>query len=162
MSLRVYISRDTTAVAVGAERVVQRFEVEATQAELSYELVRNGSRGAFGLEPLLEVDSVRGRVGFAAVMPEDIPEVIRCLKEGVFDHPKYVGLITEIPWLSNQTRVTFKRCGEGAPTDLKNYQRLGGYEGLKNALGLSSQAIVDEVKASGLRGRGGAAFPTGK
>ena len=47
------------------------------------------------------------------------------------------------------------------PTDLKNYQRLGGYEGLKNALGLSSQAIVDEVKASGLRGRGGAAFPTG-
>ena len=161
MSLRVYISRDTTAVAVGAERVVQRFEVEATQAELSYELVRNGSRGAFGLEPLLEVDSVRGRVGFAAVMPEDIPEVIRCLKEGVFDHPKYVGLITEIPWLSNQTRVTFKRCGEGAPTDLKNYQRLGGYEGLKNALGLSSQAIVDEIKASGLRGRGGAAFPTG-
>ena len=161
MSLRVYISRDTTAVAVGAERVVQRFEVEATQAELSYELVRNGSRGAFGLEPLLEVDSVRGRVGFAAVMPEDIPEVIRCVKEGVFDHPKYVGLITEIPWLSNQTRVTFKRCGEGAPTDLKNYQRLGGYEGLKNALGLSSQAIVDEIKASGLRGRGGAAFPTG-
>ena len=72
MSLRVYISRDTTAVAVGAERVVQRFEVEATQAELSYDLVRNGSRGAFGLEPLLEVDSARGRVGFAAVTPEDI------------------------------------------------------------------------------------------
>ena len=120
MSLRVYIARDTTAVAVGAERVAQRFEVEATQAELSYELVRNGSRGAFGLEPLLEVDSARGRVGFAAVTPEDIPDVIRCVKEGIFDHPKYVGLIAEIPWLSNQTRVTFKRCGEGAPTDLKN------------------------------------------
>lgn len=161
MSLRVYISRDTTAVAVGAERVAQRFEVEATQAELSYDLVRNGSRGAFGLEPLLEVDSARGRVGFTAVTPEDIPDVIRCVKEGVFEHPKYVGLVAEIPWLSNQTRVTFKRSGEGAPTDLNNYQRLGGYEGLKNALGLSSQAIVDEIKASGLRGRGGAAFPTG-
>ena len=69
MSVRVYISGDTTAVAVGAERVAQRFEVEATRAALSYELVRRGSRGAFGLEPLLEVDSARGRVSFAAVTP---------------------------------------------------------------------------------------------
>ena len=161
MSVRVYISGDTTAVAVGAERVAQRFEVEATRADLSYELVRSGSRGAFGLEPLLEVDSARGRVGFAGVTPDDIPELIRCVNESVFEHPKCLGLVAEIPWLSNQTRVTFKRCGEGAPADLENYQRLGGYVGLNNALALSRQAIVDEVKASGLRGRGGAAFPTG-
>ena len=49
----------------------------------------------------------------------------------------------------------------GAPTSLENYRSLGGYEGLQRALTLSPQAIVDEVKTSGLRGRGGAALPTG-
>ncbi len=163
MTMTVYISQDTTAVAVGAERVASAFVQAAQDADSNYTLVRNGSRGAFGLEPLVEIETAdRGRVAFGPVSPGDVPSLIKSMADSQFDsHPNYLGPVSDIPWLANQTRITFKRCGEGDPVDLANYRALGGYRGLERAISLTPQAIVDEIKVSGLRGRGGAAFPTG-
>ena len=163
MTITVYISQDTTAVAVGAERVTTAFFQAAREAELPFTLVRNGSRGAFGLEPLIEIETAaQGRVAFGPVSVADVPSLVTAITDGEYErHSNYLGSVNAIPWLANQTRITFKRCGEGDPTDLANYRALGGYRGLERALTLSPQAIVDEIKVSGLRGRGGAAFPTG-
>jgi len=163
MTITVYISQDTTAVAVGAERVATAFVQAAHNAELSYILVRNGSRGAFGLEPLIEIETgAQGRLAFGPVSVDDVPSLVSAITAGEYErHPNYLGPVNTIPWLGDQTRITFKRCGEGDPTDLANYRALGGYLGLERALTLSPQAVVDEIKVSGLRGRGGAAFPTG-
>ena len=163
MTMTVYISQDTTAVAVGAERVASAFVQAAQDADSNYTLVRNGSRGAFGLEPLVEIETAdRGRVAFGPVSPGDVPSLVKSMADSKFDsHPNYLGPVSDIPWLANQTRITFKRCGEGDPVDLANYRALAGYRGLEHAISLTPQAIVDEIKVSGLRGRGGAAFPTG-
>ena len=163
MTITVYISQDTTSVSVGAERVATAFVQAALDAELSYTLVRNGSRGAFGLEPLVEIEmGEQGRLAFGPVSVADVPSLVTAITDGEHErHSNYLGPVNTIPWLENQTRITFKRCGEGDPADLGNYRALGGYRGLERALTLSPQAIVDEITVSGLRGRGGAAFPTG-
>ena len=148
MTIRVYISQDTTAVSVGAERVATAFVQAALDAELSYTLVRNGSRGAFGLEPLVEIEmGEQGRVAFGPISVADVPSLVTAITDGEYErHSNYLGPVNTIPWLDSQTRITFKRCGEGDPTDLANYCALGGYRGLDRALTLSPQAIVDEIK----------------
>lgn len=161
MTISIFIPQDTTAVAVGADRVAAAFEKTAEAMGVGLEIIRNGSRGAFGLEPLIEVETDEGRIAFAAVKVSDVPSILESLEMGAQRHERYLGQTAEIPWFSGQTRITFKRCGLGEPTSLENYRALGGYQGLERALALSPQAIVDEVKTSGLRGRGGAAFPTG-
>ena len=118
-------------------------------------VVRNGSRGAFGLEPLVEVEMHAERIAFGAVKVSDVPSIIESLETGAHSHERYLGPTTEIPWFRGQTRITFKRCGLGVPTSLENYQALGGYQGLERALALSPQAIVDEVKHRAARRVGG-------
>jgi formate dehydrogenase iron-sulfur subunit len=73
----------------------------------------------------------------------------------------FLGRVENIEYLAKQQRLTFKRSGLGDPTCIKSYQSLSGFEGLTKALSMDSQLIVDEIKNSGLRGRGGAAFPAG-
>ena len=161
MTLTIFIPQDTTAVAVGANRVAAAFLERAEALDVDLQIIRNGSRGAFGLEPLVEVERGEDRIAFGAVKVSDVPGIVDCLTSGSYEHETCLGSPADIPWFSAQTRITFKRCGIGVPTSLDDYRALGGYEGLQRALTLSPQAIVDEVKTSGLRGRGGAAFPTG-
>jgi len=127
-------------------------------------LIRNGSRGAFWLEPLLEVTTSEGRIGFGCVDADDVPNIMKLLiaaESAASEHSSYLGLVEELPWFADQQRLTFARAGLGDPLSIENYKSLGGFAGLDRALNLSSQAIVDAVTESGLRGRGGAAFPTG-
>ena len=161
MTLTIFIPQDTTAVAVGANRVAAAFLERAKALNVDLQIIRNGSRGAFGLEPLVEVERGEDRIVFGAVKVSDVPGIVDCLTSGSYEHETCLGSSADIPWFSAQTRITFKRCGIGVPMSLDDYRALGGYEGLQRALTLSPQAIVDEVKTSGLRGRGGAAFPTG-
>jgi len=150
-----YIPQDTTALALGADAVAAVLQAAGNEP------VRNGSRGLFWLEPLLEVETDQGRIGFGPVGAEDIPSILDALSDDASAHPLYQGEIAAIPYLASQQRLTYARSGEGDPLCLDNYRRLDGFTGLKNALALSGQQIVDQVKESGLRGRGGAAFPAG-
>ncbi len=168
MTVRVYIPRDSAALAVGADEVVTALAAEAGRRGLEIEIVRNGSRGMFWLEPLVEVVTPRGRVAYGPVAPEDVAGL---LDLGLLDddhngggaatHPLHLGLTDALPWLQRQERLTFARMGITDPLSLADYEAHGGLAGLRRALTLAPAAIVQEVLDSGLRGRGGAAFPTG-
>lgn len=162
MSVRVFVPRDTTALSLGADAVAMRLEREAEQRGLALTVVRNGSRGLAWLEPLVEVETPAGRVAYGPVAADDIPALLDAgLLEGSGSHPLARGLTEEIPWLARQQRLTFARIGVTDPLCLDDYRAHDGFRGLEAALALEPQDIVEEVKASGLRGRGGAAFPTG-
>ena len=150
-----YIPQDTTALALGSEAVASALQTAGIEP------IRNGSRGLFWLEPLLEVETDQGRIAFGPVSAKDIPSIIAALDVDPAGHALYQGAVAEIPYLKSQQRLTYARAGLGDPVCLENYQALNGFQGLKKALEMTGQQIVDEVKDSGLRGRGGAAFPAG-
>ena len=162
MTVKVFIPRDTTTQALGGEQVVATLQAEAAQRELDIEIVRNGSRGICWLEPLIEVETANGRAAYGPVSPSDIPALLESgMLDGSGSHPLAQGEVEEIPYLKKQQRLTFARAGVTDAVSVEDYRAHGGFVGLEKALQQSAQAIVDEVKASGLRGRGGAAFPTG-
>ncbi|HEX3430897.1 MAG TPA: NADH-ubiquinone oxidoreductase-F iron-sulfur binding region domain-containing protein [Rhizomicrobium sp.] len=158
---RIFVSRDAGAIAVGADRVTAAVAEAAKRASLPIEIVRTGSRGAYWLEPLVEVETPRGRVGYGPVAPEDVPGLFAC---GLLDggpHERSLGETDSIPWLKRQTRLMFSRCGITDPLSLDDYRAHAGGKGLARALALGPEDIVKEIARSGLRGRGGAGFPTG-
>ena len=161
MTLRIYLPGDTTALALGADSVAAAIRSEVAQRALDVELVRNGSRGMFWLEPLLEVTLQEQRIAFGPVSAADVPSLLAALAGDASQHRLYLGPTRDIPWLREQQRLTFARAGLGDPLCLEHYCSLGGFAGLERALQMAPQAIVDELTASGLRGRGGAAFPAG-
>ncbi len=158
---RIFISRDSGALCVGAEAVAKKFRDEAKDRSLDVEIVRTGSRGMYWLEPLVEVETPEGRVGYGPVKASKVGDLIAA---GMLDgkpHETCIGLVDEYPWIKNQTRLTFARCGIIDPRSVEDYQAHGGYEGLKKAIDGGPKTIIEEVLTSGLRGRGGAGFPTG-
>jgi len=157
VSARLFIPRDSGALCVGAEDVAAAFRKAAEKRGLDVEIVRTGSRGLYWLEPLVEVETPEGRVGYGPVSVADVESL---LDEGE-KHRLCLGLVEDIPWLKQQTRLTFARCGIVDPRSLEHYKTHKGYVGLKKALEVGPEAIVEEVVNSGLRGRGGAGFPTG-
>lgn len=161
MSTTVYVSGDSSAISLGANRTAAAIVKEAAQRGIAINLVRNGSRGMYWLEPLVEVAVKGQRVAYGAVNSNDVA--------GLFDadflnggsHALNLGATEEIPYFKNQQRLTFARVGITDPISLDDYIAHDGYRGLKNAIGMSQADVVKHVTDSGLRGRGGAAFPTG-
>jgi formate dehydrogenase iron-sulfur subunit len=159
--ITVYVPRDSSALGLGAERVANAIQMEAAKRGIAINLVRNGSRGLYWLEPLVEVATPAGRIAYGPVQAGEVA--------GLFDagflegqpHTLCQGPTEEMPYLKNQERLTFARVGITDPVSLDDYLAHDGYRGLRNALAMEPAAIVEEVTASGLRGRGGAAFPTG-
>ena len=161
MTVRIYIPRDAAALALGADRVAKTFSREAEARGLDVTIVRNGSRGMHWLEPLVEVETAEGRIAYGPVKPADVPAL---LDAGLLDgkaHPLCLGGTEDIPFLKNQTRLTFARCGVIDPVSLEDYKAHGGLKGLEKAITMAPLDVVKEVTDSGLRGRGGAGFPTG-
>ncbi len=162
MSVRIFVPRDSAALALGADEVAAAIADEAGRRGIAIDLVRNGTRGLLWLEPLVEVETVSGRVGFGEIEADDIPALFDAdFHLGAPKHSKSVGPVDTIPYLKKQTRLTFARAGITDPVSLADYEKHGGYAGLRRALAMDGAAIVDAVTESGLRGRGGAAFPTG-
>lgn len=161
MTQRIFVPRDASAVSVGAERVGRTIENEAKNRGLSVEIVRNGSRGLYWLEPLIEVEIDGQRIAYGPVDPEDVPGLFEAgwLQGGA--HALCHGPSEEISYLKRQTRLTFARMGVTDPLSLEDYRAHGGFKGLERALDMKAEDIVDAIDTGGLRGRGGAGFPTG-
>ena len=164
MSVRVYVPQDATALSLGADAVAKAIVAEARRRGVEVSLVRNGSRGLFWLEPLVEVETAAGRVAYGPVRARDVPGLFDAGflgGEHAVSHPLSLGLTAEIPYLKRQERLTFARVGITDPLSLDDYLAHDGYRGLKHALAMAPADIVQAVTDSGLRGRGGAAFPAG-
>lgn len=160
--ITLYCSWDSASRSVGSDAVFEAVRKEADRrGVLDSDLRLVGSRGLYWLEPLIEVATPKGRVGYGPLTVDDVPGLFEAgfLEGGA--HPLRVGLMDEIPYLAKQSRITFQRCGLYELHSVQSYESLGGFAGLRRALTMSPAAIVDEVTASGLRGRGGAGFPTG-
>ncbi len=161
MSTTIYIPKDAAALSVGAERVARAIAAEAKARSVVVDIKRNGSRGLLWLEPMVEVVTPAGRVAYGPVAAADVP--------GLFDaqflqggkHRLHQGQTEQIPYFKNQQRLTFARVGLTEPTNIQDYVEHEGYSGLRQALQMQPAQIVKAVTDSGLRGRGGAAFPTG-
>jgi len=159
--VRVFVPADTTACALGADALAAEVEVQARARGLELQVIRNGSRGVFWLEPLLEVEADGARYAYGPVNAGDVAELFDAGFPKPVEHTLFRGRVTDIEWLNSQQRLTFARAGWIDPLSLDDYRRAGGYEGLEKALAMSPEEIVESVVESGLRGRGGAAFPTG-
>ena len=166
MTVTVYVPKDASALSLGADDVAEAIANEAAARGVELHLVRNGSRGAFWLEPLVEVVTPQGRLAYGPVAPADVPglfaaDFLNGSRTGAGQHPLSLGLTAHIPWFGSQQRLTFARVGIIDPTSVSDYVAHDGYQGLRRALAMTQQEIVQAILDSGLRGRGGAAFPTG-
>jgi formate dehydrogenase iron-sulfur subunit len=158
---RLFLPRDAGALALGADAVERAIIAAERRRGLSVEIVRTGSRGLYWLEPMVEVATEEGRIAYGPIQAEDV--------EGLFDagwldggpHAKRLGRPEELPFLRRQTRLVFARCGVVDRLSLADYRAHGGFRGLERAVSLGAAAAIEEVVKSGLRGRGGAGFPTG-
>lgn len=159
--IRVYVPRDASALAVGADDVAHAIAAQAGPRGLEIQIVRNGTRGMLWLEPLVEVETPRGRIAYGPVGVEDVRDLFDADFPHGGAHPLNLGLTDEIPYFKQQQRLTFARCGLTDPLSLDDYRAHGGFRGLDQALLMKRAAIVMAVTDSGLRGRGGAAFPAG-
>ena len=158
---QVFVPLDSAALSMGANEVAQAISDHAAKAGLEVTVVRNGSRGMLWLEPLVEVETEAGRVGYANVSADQIPELISAGLLTGSSHESCLGLVEELDFIKNQTRITFARVGVIDPLSLADYEAHGGLKGLRNAIAMTPADIVNEVTESGLRGRGGAGFPAG-
>lgn len=155
--MKIYLPLDSAAVALEADEIADAIRAHAHTKGVELTLVRNGSRGMVWLEPLAEVETPAGRMAFGPMTLADVPALFGDLSA----HPKALGLTEDLPWLKAQTRLTFARVGVIDPLSLADYRAYGGLTGLERALGMAPADMVAEVTNSGLRGRGGAGFPTG-
>ncbi|MBP9907507.1 MAG: formate dehydrogenase [Rhodoferax sp.] len=160
-AVKVYVPRDSAALALGADELAAALVEQAALRGLTIELVRNGSRGMFWLEPLLEVQTPLGRIAYGPVAPEDVPGLLDADLLHGGEHALRLGVTGQIPYLALQERLTFARMGVTDPLSLADYAAHEGWLGLQRALTLSADALLEQVTQSGLRGRGGAAFPAG-
>jgi formate dehydrogenase iron-sulfur subunit len=161
MTARVFVPADSSALSVGADAVAGAILDEARRRGVDIVVVRTGSRGLFWLEPLIEVETAAGRVGYGPVASDEVTQLFEAGFLTGGSHPKALGCVDDMPYLARQQRLIFARCGVSDPVSIDDYRDHGGLRGLERALSLGPKATIEEILASGLRGRGGAGFPTG-
>jgi formate dehydrogenase iron-sulfur subunit len=161
VSARVFVPSDSAAISVGADATAAALAREARLRGIEISITRTGSRGLFWLEPLVEVETQEGRVGYGPVAADDAASLFDAGFLTGGSHSKALDRVEDISYLARQQRLVFARCGVTDPLSLEDYRRHAGLEGMRRALDLRPKAVVDEIVASGLRGRGGAGFPTG-
>jgi formate dehydrogenase iron-sulfur subunit len=161
VTVTVFVPRDSSAVSLGADAVAREIAAQAVQRGNAVRLVRTGSRGMAWLEPLVEVQTSEGRIAYGPVTAADVAGLFAAEFLHGAPHRLRIGKPEEHPFLAKQERLTFARVGVIDPLSIDDYRAYGGFAGLEKALSRGGAEIVKAVTESGLRGRGGAAFPAG-
>ena len=159
--IKIFVPRDSSSLSMNSNLIAEIISETIRELKINAEVIRNGSRGMLWLEPLVEVDTSSGRVAYGPVSPEDIDSLFKADFINGGKHLLGHGLTNKIPYLERQDRLTFARCGIIDPINLEEYKKYNGIKGLKKALQLEQKEIINIIINSGLRGRGGAGFPTG-
>ena len=159
--IKIFVPQETAAVSMGADEVAEKITLLAQENGENIELVRNGSWGMSWLEPLVEVQVKNHRIAYGPVTESSVTSLFDAdfLRGG--EHKLKRGITQEIPYLKKQQRWTFERSGLIDPLSIEDFQAHNGFEGLKKSFKIGRKKVLNEVMSSGLRGRGGAGFPTG-
>jgi formate dehydrogenase iron-sulfur subunit len=160
-SVTVFVPNETAAVSLGASEIAERIATTAEKNNLNINIVRNGSWGMSWLEPLVEVSVDSQRIAYGPVSVADVDGLFAADFLHGGEHDLLRGPTAAIAYLAKQDRWTFRRCGLIDPLSVDEFQAQGGFAGLKKALASGAEYVLEQVKTSGLRGRGGAGFPTG-
>ena len=153
MSITVYVPCDSSAVSLGANRVANAITQEAQKRGIDINVVRNGSRGMYWLEPMVEVATEKGRIAFGAVNTSDVASLFEADFLHGGSHALSLGLTEELPYFKKQQRLTFARVGMTDPVSVEDYIAHDGYRGLKNALALSQADVVKHVSKHTIRAK---------
>ncbi|MGB9094821.1 MAG: formate dehydrogenase, partial [Gallionella sp.] len=127
MSTRIFVPRDSAALALGADQVAQAIRTEAARRKLDITLVRNGSRGMLWLEPLVEVQTAKGRVAYGPVSADDVAALFDANFQLGGKHALGLGPTEQLAYLKNQERLTFARVGITDPLSLEDYLAHDGF-----------------------------------
>ena len=158
---KIYVPRETAAISVGADDIAIAIARHAKETGANIELIRNGSWGATWLEPLVEVLVDDKRIAYGNVEASDVPALFSAGFLSGGEHARRLGPINEIPYLINQDRWTFWRCGLVEQLSLDDFRMHKGFKAFEKAIEMGPESVIEAVKTSGLRGRGGAGFPAG-
>ena len=157
---KIFIPMDTAAMSMGSNDVAKKIKSFAENQNKNIEIIRNGSWGMSWLEPLIEVCVDDERIAYGPVTVDDVEDLFKSGFLRGEKHQLFQGKTEEIPYLKNQQRWTFRKCGLIDPFSLDNYISSGGYTGLSKLLKADQSYGIEQLEKSGLRGRGGAGFPT--
>ncbi|MEQ8204972.1 MAG: formate dehydrogenase, partial [Woeseia sp.] len=160
-AIRIYVPRETSAVSLGADEVADAIVAAARAHKQNVQIIRNGSHGACWLEPLIEVECDGERIAYGPVSPADVDSLFAANLLSGGAHPLRHGPVADIPYIGRQERWTLQRVGVTDPLSLDDFRKHGGFAGLEQAFAIGPEAVIAAVTAAGLRGRGGAGFPTG-
>ena len=171
---RILVGAATCGLAAGAEAAVTALREELSRRKIDAIITRVGCIGLCYNEPIVDIIKPgRPRITYGKVTPEIVPQLIEDYL--VNDNPRPdlamgtqgdgtiegIPRFTDLPILKPQVRIALRNCGHIDPEDINQYIANDGYSGISKALGMSPEEVIEEVKKSGLRGRGGAGFPTG-
>jgi len=172
---RIFVGTATCGRAAGAMAVLEAIDKELSRRNIDAIITQVGCIGLCYAEPLVDIIKAnRPRICYGGVSPEIIPQLIEDyiisdnprpdMALGTIGEYSIDGLpkLFELPMLRPQVRISLRNCGLIDPEDIKQYVANGGYSGLAKALRMSPEEVIEEIKKSGLRGRGGAGFPTGQ
>jgi len=170
----LWVGLATCGLAAGAGEVIEVVQAELAKLGITAQIVPTGCIGACFAEPMLDIEKPGlPRITYGNVTPEKAREIIRShLVEGAPRADLAMGTLGEgsipgiprlfaLPMFAPQVRIATRNAGLINPEDITHYLAAGGYTGLERTLTMDPEEVVAEITKSGLRGRGGAGFPTG-
>ncbi|MDP7285659.1 MAG: NADH-quinone oxidoreductase subunit NuoF [Dehalococcoidales bacterium] len=171
---RILIGSATCGRAAGAKAVLEATNAALAQHNLEANITEVGCIGPCYAEPLMDIIKPgRPRICYSQVTPEIVPWLIEDyiindnphsdLALGTIGDGSLDGIprLFDLPMLKPQVRIALRNCGTIDPEEINQYIARDGYRGLVRALSMTPEEVIEEIKKSGLRGRGGAGFPTG-
>ena len=170
----IIVGAATCGRAAGAMAVIKAIKAELTKHKIEADIMQVGCIGTCYAEPLVDiVKPGRPRLSYGNVTPQIVPQLVEDylindnprpdLALGTMGEGNITGIpnFWELPMLKPQVRIVLRNCGIIDPEKIEHYIARGGYSGIINALKMTPQQVIDTIKNSGLRGRGGAGFATG-
>ena len=159
--MRVVIGQGSCGVATGARKTAAEFEKQIAEKKLNIDVDITGCVGTCYLEPIVDIYDDDGKMTrYVRVKPDKVEKIVE-------DHLISNKIVEDQAiseedklFIEKQQRVVLRNCGVINPENIDEYIAADGYKAIEKALSMKPEAVIDEIRISGLRGRGGAGFPT--
>jgi len=161
--MKINVGLGSCGIAAGGKKVKEKLEQELKKYQLDIEVEATGCIGMCFYEPLIDIIDGERVCTYGNLTPEMVGEIVESHLKNGKPLEKYIVSTSEKPYeiLEKQVRVALQNCGKMNPESLAEYRANEGYRALEKALKeMTPEAVIEEIKISGLRGRGGAGFPT--